>query len=1314
MASPLSLADAADQAAQQAAPQPPASLSSAVDRIASQPPTELSLSAAVDGASAPDTGSRNNPQPGDKPSPDLWTAVQVAAERMFSQPVGQAGAAFKVGFAQPGFGQGGAYNDLAQSFKLMFPRLSGGPSIGQIENFAQSNPKFQPVWDTIKQQQRSSQEAARARGPNPDWDQIESDHLNAVYNEVESRWANGERPSPDNPLPDPRDTQAMIAYAQAKAVPGLDEPPLTDQQVARTAFAAISARSAQDVAALPWWIRASINAAITGLEFGTLARFIPGEGALSAMGQNVAYEAANQGLGLASGAQSELQPGQAFLSTAIMGAASRFGEAAAAAFPKASEAARTAAGVGAQIGTFEAAGVAQKGLEALTTHDRLAPDDNRTEWEKLGDFAQAAAENLITTGVTAGVAGAVAGIGKPSEPATAEGRPDLAQDTDLSAAQKTMAALKRTLKGIVGIDTAGKEQAAAREKQINAEFLPAEVAVEKAVQNYNDAADKAAGGDEALRATIDDVTLKAVESEGRIPVPEDFPLPNELPQLVALRREIGAAGLDIGRLLNKYKALPDARYQMPGTTSDIVIPAGSNEQPPPGAQLVGGLKFHEERGFYFPQIQKTAETPEGVGLPPRAPPAGPKPPAVETPLAAGHLMKRTMSTEEAFSKRPLDTSVDAGYRVLIDEARMGKSAAFYELARADKQLLTKDELPDAGQRAQMLNRAKQLDDQIKQKRAENKLFSGPDQARGLLEIAALLKQKGELENAARENFFKELKGKQYGKYEGMFIHPDALAAARQLRPDPSALGYVFRAMSSAFKWVREGFNVSLWLDHFVRNGDMYAGAGINTLPEEAHATGVMLKKRAQDDLDHEFIAQARRASFGGVSEITKGDVAAPLRLRQKLEEAEKAGQSTTALKLARAIYERGKLMEKLPAALRKPLELFAQIPRLQMALTDNAQALAAYRVLRTKGAGGSGPMSAVDAFDYVRGVSDLSTLGPGTQMASNVLSFIRRPAKAVQAMLNRQMLLRPTIMGTPIPTALDAVIESSPGSPQAQAALAARGMLRIGTTAAHWLLPIKGVQMAAANALGITQQELDKDLKDKFSYLPAPTAWLSRQVFIPTGRTKDGDITGVDAGKYIAAIRAMRYFSPPESVFSLFANKDHAINPKSVNDLAFEIANKNIFAGPIANAATSQNFMGKPVAKGFGPGQQYWPVESMVMPGFPFRSLDEYSAQQNLPPEERSVMRNLVKTVVGIPTTVLNKQDFTDREIQRLYNEGTIGVAKQDDGKWYYYVSHPDTAEGYYANLLLQQNKDMPTSLSRMTRAQYRAVQDLLDRMGQK
>jgi hypothetical protein len=121
-----------------------------------------------------------------------------------------------------------------------------------------------------------------------------------------------------------------------------------------------------------------------------------------------------------------------------------------------------------------------------------------------------------------------------------------------------------------------------------------------------------------------------------------------------------------------------------------------------------------------------------------------------------------------------------------------------------------------------------------------------------------------------------------------------------------------------------------------------------------------------------------------------------------------------------------------------------------------------------------------------------------------------------------------------------------------------------------------------------------------------------------------------------------------------------------------------------------------------------------VLPGSPFRTIEEYFMQQQAPPEERSAMRNALRTVFGVPLTTLGKQDFADRELHRLYNEGTVGLDVKDDGSSSYFVKQPQTKEGMYATMLMEMHKEMPGSLDRVIRREYRRRQSLLEGMGLK
>jgi hypothetical protein len=318
------------------------------------------------------------------------------------------------------------------------------------------------------------------------------------------------------------------------------------------------------------------------------------------------------------------------------------------------------------------------------------------------------------------------------------------------------------------------------------------------------------------------------------------------------------------------------------------------------------------------------------------------------------------------------------------------------------------------------------------------------------------------------------------------------------------------------------------------------------------------------------------------------------------------------------------------------------------------------------------------------------------QGASQYASFLRYSWMVGQAAATRAIQRKPSLFGVTVPTPMDAVIRSAPGSPLAQAALIARGITRMATNGAQWLGPLAGLQAFAAHEAGISSDELKRELDDKYRYLPGPVAWLVKKTFIPTGKTPYGRIEGVNASQFIPALVAMQYFS----------------SSGETNPLWWQVLQKNVVAGPAVQGIAGMDYQHQPLGKGFGVGQRWWPLVSSALPATPLRSLEAYFAEQHVPEEERSAMRAVARTLVGIPMSVLTHRSLLDKEVERLVLQGTIQRHIGETATWYYYIPQPDTIEGAHAEILLNMAKKMPSSLYSEEMRNFRQRQNALERAG--
>jgi hypothetical protein len=868
-------------------------------------------------------------------------------------------------------------------------------------------------------------------------------------------------------------------------------------------------------------------------------------------------------------------------------------------------------------------------------------------------------------------------------------RPKQAGMTDYAATNVTFKALKRAIEAKtskLGIRGEPPERIQERGRQIEDEYLSVQEPVEMASDKLNTALDAVAGktkrkaADPVLRALVSDITRKIVESDGRIPVPENIVLPEQLRDLVKLQRDLGVANLGVGRLLAKYDLMPQET-----------------------------LAKREAEGFYFPQVAPRfdkAASPEAQarfkGM------SGPGAP-LEDAAVRGHLQKRQKTFEEAFAERPLDTSVQSAYEIVSGESDMVRKKAWLDLSRQGKDLLTAAELPDALGMAEAKARADAIPKEIAAKRASKKGLDPLKQMQVEMEIANLTKERIDLLAASKNKLYKKLVGKvigkteegrvitDYGEYEGMWMHRDALAEYRQASTAQNPIGHVYKEFHTLFKSMKVGFAIHQWLQDWLGNTQNFRDNGVNAERYYAHSAAVNLGKGTKNAFDYEFDAQARRAWLGGPGDITKSDRLELRAIERDLAKAKEQDLPQLGLRVAKLVADRGKLLDWLPYSVAAPFKVLALIPKGRQALVDGAQNRAAYHELREHGIGDSGPMGPAEAFDYLAGITNYQRAPRFVQGAANFASFARWSWMVGQAAATRAIRLKPSVFGKSIPTPMDSVIAMAPGSPAAQAALVLRGVTRLASNAARYLVPLATLQQVAASAAGISMKTLNNELDDKYRYLPAPLAWLVKKTQIPTGRkTALGRIEVVNVAGVIPSLVAMQY-----------ASSSGATSP-----LWWQALQKNVVVGPLAQGIASRDYQHRPIGKGFGIGEQWWPLISSALPATPLRSLEAYFAEQNVPEEERSAMRSVMRTLVGVPMSVLTHRSIMDKEVERLVEQGTIQQHAGEGGSWYYYVPEPDTVEGLHAQMLLDLAKEVPSSLYDARMTQYRQQQNALERAG--
>src|SRR6185369_12783725 len=945
---------------------------------------------------------------------NLADAAEYVAERTLNIPTGKLATGFKVASAE-GIGSSLPYGSLPTAWaalKKSFPGISGdAPTVGGLDLVAAKDPEFAKTWQALKEAKTASvrlgEETTAKRPPKK---------ITAYGQEVTQG---------------PYEQAALEALLQGgdltggKAglpqTPGLHRPPLTDEEIAQAGFEVLRAKSQKDIEALPGWVKASIRGVTTGGPLALLQKALPG-GVLGSAAVGGIYEAARQGLGIASGEQPALAPEQILLSSVLFGAGAKTAEGAAEGL---SMIPKTAAAVGSFV-PFEAANALTAVQELRRSQGepkrlgKTQVENGPGPWQKFGEH--------VVEGLSAVLAGAAVGGHGEKKPK------DL--PSDFKATEVTAQAIKESIYAKLGIrENAPTATATAKETQINNEFAPVEGARLKAEDNLRRELKKASGGDEELAQKINDWTRVIVESHGNIPIPADAELPKGLRPVVAAQLEVGKAGLGIGRLMNKYGILLDE-----------------------------SLARAEQEGFFFPRSTKG----EAVQEPRPEAMRGPSQAPLANPLLQQHLKQRTQTFEEAFADRPLDLSLAKTSQILQAEEQGTRKAAMLQLSKMDKTLLTEAELPDKVGREQMRQRADALDQGIRAKERSIAALDPKAKLQARQEISAMLAERDRLIAGSQGKLYKKLVGEKYGEHEGMYLARDELAHLNNLDQNHSALVHLFREVMAIHKQLKAGFNIKAWVQDKISNAEMANEAGLDSITGNHKSILKNLGLHTKNDRDYEFDVMARRASLGGPTDVSKADLVEAGQLARQIREYEEQGRGTKGLKVVQLLARRGEIIDKIDKLLvgKSPFDLarlpvkvlraFLSIPRGRQLMIDLADARTAYHNAVEKGVGGSGPMQPGDAFKQIQGVLDYRTLPGFAQGAANYLTWARWPMKFVQSTLTRTAMRKPSLFGKTIPTPMDTVIAADPGGNAAKAALIARGMTRIATSSAQWIAALAG------------------------------------------------------------------------------------------------------------------------------------------------------------------------------------------------------------------------------------------------------------------
>lgn len=736
-----------------------------------------------------------------------------------------------------------------------------------------------------------------------------------------------------------------------------------------------------------------------------------------------------------------------------------------------------------------------------------------------------------------------------------------------------------------------------------------------------------------------------------------------------------------------------------GKLPDVTLPSGrviegmkvSREAAKRGeyGKLVGGYKFHEDRGFFMPrstmyqdasgQWTSTFDTPR----------SGDRAPG-RNQLAAKHLKRRTQDFEEAFRTRELDTSVESMFEVIMSEDKMIKDITFLKAARRDGEVLRDADLPDSDVRMQarleredLIRKRAQIQRRL---RVDNTLT--PEQATALKDEAAIAGTRIlQLKAIADGKYYVQAEGKDWGEFEGMWMAPWVKRQVELGRDVRGQAGKLYDAIHTGLKKLRVSTNVPAALGDLFGNYISSHFVGHPPQPADiARALDVEVRNAPKNRIDQEFdaLVHSNGSALGGPGEISSRELNTTTGTDMEIADRQRQGLPTLLARIRRVVETPGsvagraaKKLEKVPVlgtALRAASATARGLEWLgdkKTKFSDRSMARAVYYKLRRDG------YEPTDAFHIVTRMMDYRTLGRGVHIIARFASMLRYPAK-VGEQIGMAMEQPVSVFGKRMWTPFDEAIKADPTSPRAQRALIGRGLTRLAVASTKYLAPIAATAFVARKALGISKDEIDKAIDRKYEYLPWHVRKLMKMTAIPYGRDKDGFVQIIDASRYFPAMVAMRYF---------WINFDDSKNEKGLDRAAREFFGKNVGTGPAWQAASGRNFAGDFTSEDepLSPGGRWWPLVEAITPAIINTPIQAYFEYERVPEEERSALMTLARRGLGLPLQVLRNRGAMQAVLEKLYADELIGVEPREDGSWNYYPKKPaEDPEGAWARQVLQ------------------------------
>jgi len=1136
-------------------------------------------------------------------------------------------------------------------------------------------------------------------------------------------------PLPESPFDQQLNDIRKAVYDGIPGVtrPPLTDEEITQQAVAE--IVGVAAQQQEALPTIPKYAAKGLGSGIRmGAEIAPVGKAARAMGAVgkvvAPLLEGAAASAADQGLRIATGAQQDFSVGDVVEQAALMGLGAKAGRSLATRFPESAKLMST-------VGTLGTVEVANKTLQTARTHRYPLEGSKDPLGDMLGGIIETAVSIGVAGkmgGAESGKPEDQAGLAKEAQVRKLRNFIDSAKTEE--ALTETLRAKFGMNPDKVKIDSIEREsikqtldatvQSIMAQREYDAALTDA--VGEKPTTFASDSA-KAALHLDVLRQL--EASDKPVED--RPFIVSGFK-PEVVDGLVDRLKKFGEAGLKIGQIQMERDVIPEVRLRPVGgpadgsqdisikkseiDSGDAMVPETADQpaQPvergavPDGWELVGGYDYHAKRGFYYPQMSPPTDL---AGQPSSWTGPAKRAPGNRT-LAQQHTRMRENEFEKALQERALDISTNSAAKVFEDQAGLVRDKTFLDLARQEGLILRGDEKDNAANIEQA-----QLDmDALKQRNAaleeaiKQKVGNPLEQQQNVDELLANKRQMAVLKQIIKGDFYKQAVGKkrnpdgstEWGDYEGMWMHPEVMYRARRTMEGRTPWGHLLNVVNSSIKGNLVGSNLRTFLQDATGNYIAYEAAGVDTASRLGQAEKIenwesqpkaTRKGDPRDQIDVTFDVLAKRSALGGPTDITARDLQEMTRIERDLADAKERGDPTTVLRLARALEDikaTGKAINEkagvtLPDALGgariglgTPLEILAQLKRpanwlgnKRIHLVDRAQARAAFRTLVEDGIDGSGPLDPVDAFNYIRRISDYGTLPGFINRIAGAFSMIRYPSKVVQS-FGAVMARRPSIFGEPVPTPFDAVIEAHPGSTPAQRALIARGLTRMATTAMKYAIPIAGLSQAAGQMVGVTPNQMDRYLDEKLKWMSPQARWLTKKFAIPYNKRADGTIDYIDAASWFPPVVAMRYF---------WINASSDTQPWFVQALQ-QLAQKNVVAGPLTNVAMREDFSGKNVSA----EEQFKPFIQALTPAMVAQPMEAYFQMTNTPEDERNVLRAVLRTSLGVPLEMARDPDTLEKillpSILEYFHQGVIGREVRDDGTGGYYVRSEfrDSLEG--------------------------------------